>query len=127
MGIVSHTMALRSSEMNKKYAENQAQYADFSATKSFDEDAESIIHQYKHWYIIKNLFPYDTIAQVHDMLVPNRVFGKMSLCNKVEWEEYKTIITQLEEDGYYDAILENFSKNRSVPKHLHLHLIVWKH
>ena len=87
-------MTLRSSEMNKKYAENQAQYADFSATKNFDEDTKRIIHRYEHWYIIANLFPYDNITRTHDMLVPNRVFGKMSLCNKEEWEEYKTIITQ---------------------------------
>ncbi len=119
-------MPLRTTEMKVKYAENMSQYEDFSGTKNFDEDKERIIHSYTHWHIITNLFPYDKIAQTHDMLVPKRTFGKMSECNKDEWDEYKTIITQFEADAYYDAILENFSRNRSVSKHLHLHLLVWK-
>jgi len=119
-------MPLRTNEMKAKYAENMNQYEDFSGTKNFEEDKERIIHSYRHWHIIANLFPYDKVAHTHDMLVPKRVFGKMSECNKEEWEEYKTIVTQFETDAYYDVILENFSSNKSVPCHLHLHLIIWK-
>jgi len=119
-------MPLRTDRMKEKYAENMNQYEDFISTKNFEEDKERIIHSYTHWYIIANLFPYDKIAATHNMLVPKRVFGKISECNKEEWEEYKTILNQFEDDGIYDAILENFSRNRSVCTHLHLHLIVWK-
>lgn len=119
-------MPLRTNAMKVKYAENQSQYKDFSATKNFDEDKERIIHSYKHWHIITNLFPYDKITQTHNMLIPKRVFGKMADCNKEEWQEYKTILNQFETEKYYDAILENFSKNKSISRHLHLHLIVWK-
>ncbi len=119
-------MILRSAETQERYNQNQAQYTNFSETKDYREDEERVIRQYTHWYIIPNLFPYDKVAQVHDMLVPKRVFAKLSECNRVEWEEYKTILNQLEEEKYYDAIMENFSKHRSICKHLHLHLIIWK-
>lgn len=119
-------MPLRSDEMKEKYAEHRAQYENFSRTKDYREDHERIIRSYEHWYIIQNLFPYDKITKAHNMLVPKRVFSKMSECNKSEWSEYKIILNQLEDEGYYDAILENFSRNRSIYKHLHLHLLVWK-
>ncbi|MFT7506886.1 MAG: diadenosine tetraphosphate (Ap4A) HIT family hydrolase [Acidimicrobiales bacterium] len=119
-------MPLRTNQMKTKYTENQVLYENFHDTKNFEEDKERIIHSYEHWDIITNLFPYDKIAEVHDMLVPKRVFGKMSECNKEEWAEYKIIISQFEADAYYDAILENFSKNKSVSRHLHIHLIILK-
>lgn len=119
-------MSGRSEETRNKYLAEQSTYDNFNITQEYNEEWAHVITKYEHWYILTNLFPYDNIAQTHDLLVPKRVFRKMSECNKAEWEEYKTILNQLESDGYYDAILENFSKSRSILKHLHLHLIVWK-
>jgi len=85
-----------------------------------------IIHSYTHWHIITNLFPYDKIAQTHDMLVPKRTFGKMSECNKDEWDESKQLSLNSRQMPTMMQFLENFSRNRSVSKHLHLHLLVWK-
>lgn len=119
-------MPLRTSETKEKYLANQAGYENFSVTKNYREDEERIIQSFEYWYIIANLFPYDKVAEQHDMLVPKRVFGKMSECTKEEWEEYKTIINQFEADGHYDAMLENFSKGKSILRHLHIHLIIWK-
>jgi len=115
----------RSEKVKSQYLADQSRYDNFSKNKDFDEDREKIIKSYRYWNIIKNLYPYDMIAKEHDMLVPKRIFGKMSECKKEEWDEYKIIMNQLEFDGYYDAMLENFSKGRTVLKQLHLHLIVW--
>lgn len=119
-------MSGRSEEIRNKYLAEQLRFEDFNATRQYDENWKHVVTSYSHWYILTNLFPYDNIAKEHDLLVPKRVFGKMSDCNREEWEEYKTILNQLESDSYYDSILENFSKSRSILKHLHLHLIVWK-
>jgi diadenosine tetraphosphate (Ap4A) HIT family hydrolase len=119
-------MSGRSEETKNKYLAEQLRFDDFNATRQYDNKWDHVVTTYEHWYILTNLFPYDNLAQAHDLLVPKRIFGKMSDCDKEEWEEYKTILNQLESDGHYDAILENFSKSRSILKHLHLHLIIWK-
>jgi len=119
-------MQLRSKEMRDKYAENQSHYTDFSSTKNFEEDKERVIQSFNHWNIITNLFPYDNVAEVHDMLVPKRIFGGLFDCTTEEWDEYKSIINQLEEDSYYDVLIKNFSKHKSIHRHLHIHLIIWK-
>ncbi len=119
-------MFLRLPRTQAAYDANRAQYTDFTHTKDYREDEEKIIREYTHWYIIPNLFPYDNVAEVHDMLVPKRVFGTLSEANNSERREYETICAQLETEGYYDSLIANFSKHRSVCKHLHLHLIVWK-
>ncbi|MFT5849663.1 MAG: diadenosine tetraphosphate (Ap4A) HIT family hydrolase [Patiriisocius sp.] len=119
-------MVLRSEKLKSQYLADQSRYDDFLKNKDFDEDRERIVKSFKYWDIIENLYPYDKIAKAHDMLVPRRVFAKMSECRKEEWDEYKIIMNQFEFDGHYDAVLENFSKGRSVLKQLHIHLIVWK-
>ncbi len=119
-------MPLRSPEMQEKYSAHKAQYKNFTNTKNFNEDAERLIRNYTYWYIIPNLFPYDAVTSVHDMLVPHRIFSTMSECNQEERQEYEKIIDELEKEKYYDAIIKNFSKIRSIPRHLHLHLVIWK-
>lgn len=119
-------MALRSKENADAYLEAQGGIADHLHLKDYSNDSEHIIRSFEYWHIISNLYPYDMIAKEHDMLVPKRVFSKLSDCTRLEWEEYKTILNVLETEGYYDAVLENFSRGRSILRHLHIHLIVWK-
>lgn len=119
-------MTLRSEHIKNAYLEDQAQNVNFRTEKDYREDEENIFRSFEHWYIIENLYPYDLITKEHHMLVPKRVFSKMSECTRDEWNEYKYIINLLEEEGHYDGILENFSKGRSIMKHLHLHLLVYK-
>ena len=119
-------MPLRTDETKANYLSTQAKYKNFSQTKDYREDEEHILQSFTHWYLIANLFPYDKVAKQHDLLIPKRVFGKMSDCTKEEWEEYKQIINQFELDGHYNSMLENFSKGKSILRHLHIHLIVWK-
>lgn len=119
-------MALRSTALSNSYLADQASRDDFRNNKDYQEDHERILRSFEHWHIIENLYPYDMIAKEHHMLVPKRVFSKMSECTRDEWNEYKYLVSLFEEEGHYSAILENFSKGRSIMKHLHLHLIVFK-
>ena len=119
-------MKLRTKETHVAYQDAQSSHKNFSQTKDYTQDQERILKEYTHWYIIPNLYPYDQVTKIHDMLVPRRVFSRMSECNKNEWDEYLTIIAQLEQEKKYDALIENFAKGRSVLRHLHLHLVIWK-
>ncbi len=119
-------MALRSQKLIDAYKAEQTAHEDFRMVKDLSEDHERVIRSFEHWNIIENLYPYDLIAKEHHMLVPKRVFGKMSECTRDEWNEYKYLLNLFEEEDHYDAILENFSKGRSIIRHLHLHLLVYK-
>ncbi len=82
------------------------------------------IQIFKYWKITDNSFPYDLIATTHHMIVPLRHVTETGL-SKEEVEEF----TSLKEgivDTDYDYIIEATTKNKSIPAHFHLHLIVGK-
>lgn len=111
---------LRSPELSKKYK-------DFRANNSFDAAcalcAKVAIQTFNHWKIISNDFPYDRIADVHEMIVPLR-HVKDSELTPEEIEEYKKIKEERLQE--YDYILEATHKTKSIPGHFHLHLIIGK-
>ncbi|MDB5189765.1 MAG: hypothetical protein JWN49_91 [Parcubacteria group bacterium] len=82
------------------------------ATKSFT-----------HWKIAENSFPYDRIAQKHDMLMPIRHVTEAGLTDEEVRELSEIKNTSIEE---YNWILEPTHSNKSIPGHFHLHLIVGK-
>lgn len=118
---------IRSAAVTQAYRDAQAAKANFRDEHDYtDRTNDVIIREFKHWYIKQNNFPYDLIATVHDLLIPRRVFATLDDCTPAEWDEYRTIMRQLAAEKYYDIVLENFPKDRSIMKHLHLHLIVYK-
>jgi len=82
------------------------------------------IKDFKYWRIVKNKFPYDLIAEKHDMLVPKRHVDEVSL-NEDEISELREIKREYI-DSEYSYIIEAMSKNKSIPAHFHIHLIVSK-
>jgi len=75
------------------------------------------------WKIMPNDFPYDNIAKKHDMLVPLRHVTDAELTTD-ELTEFSHIKASLQNE--YDYFLEGTTRNKSIPKHFHLHLIVLK-
>lgn len=75
------------------------------------------------WKIIPNQFPYDAIAEKHDMLV---LASHGNTLGFTEEESLKIMKDFLFKIQGYDAIIENAPANRSVPGHYHLHLIKYK-
>lgn len=92
---------------------------------SFDFSQEKVIRTFKHWIIIENRFPYDTITRTNHMLVSLRPLLSHYEGTQEEQEEYHTILKLLAEEGFYDAMIENFPKIKSVKKFVHIHLIQW--
>src|SRR3989344_392957 len=73
------------------------------------------IKDFEHWRIIRNDFPYDLIARVHDMIVPKRHVQEGDLSEE-EKEEYNEIKTSYVE-GAYELIIEPTAKFKSIPGH----------
>lgn len=86
--------------------------------------AKPTVTEFVHWRIIRNSFPYDLIAKTHDMLVTKR-HAKESELTETELKELTEIKASptLQE---YDWIIEPTIKNKTIPAHMHLHVIVGK-
>jgi hypothetical protein len=82
------------------------------------------VKSFNFWKVIENDFPYDLIASKHHMLVPLRHIPEEGL-NEDEIKEVKQIKEDLINSDY-DWTIEATRKNKSIPDHFHLHLIVGK-
>jgi hypothetical protein len=112
--------SLRSLEGKKKYQEY------LKNTPSSDVCIlceKKVIKEFKYWKITGNLFPYDLIAESHDMIMPIRHIVETELTDE-EKEEFSYIKIHLL--GEYDYIIESALKNKSIPEHFHQHLLVGK-
>lgn len=108
------------------YAEFKKLHADNTEhLQSFIFDNETVLREFTYWVIIKNRFPYDKMTQVNDMLVSRRAITSQYAGTEEEKEEYHSILQLLAKEGYYDALIENFPKVKSVKKFAHTHLIIW--
>lgn len=82
------------------------------------------LKEYKYWRIVENSFPWDNIAKTHHMVIPKRHITIDKL-NREEKKEYE-IIKENYIQPNYDTIAESTHKNKSIPAHFHLHLLVEK-
>ena len=82
------------------------------------------IKNFKHWRIIDNKFPYDRIAKVNHMIIPKRHIAEREL-NKMEKKEFESIKSGFI-DKKYEFLIEGTNKNKSIPNHFHIHLIITK-
>jgi len=84
------------------------------------------IKEFKYWKIAKNRFPYDKIADPHDMIIIKRHVSVNEITGE-EWMEYNSLKQSGEYiDKNYDFVFESTVKVMTVPAHFHLHLIVVK-
>ncbi len=79
------------------------------------------IIEFESWRIVKNNFPYDLIASVHDMIVPKQHVKEEGLTLEMYQELVSIKNTYLNEN--YTHIIEALPKIKSIPEHFHLHLI----
>lgn len=85
---------------------------------------EKTLKEFRYWKIIKNRFPWDKISKVHHMIIPKRHTIESKL-TKAELKEFGLL-----KKGYieknYELIAEATKKKKTIPTHLHLHLIIAK-
>lgn len=115
--------------------ETEAKYQDFKKSQLaagrdlsvFDLSEEIILREFNHWLIIENRFPYDNMTSVNHMLVPRRQLKDLLEATEEEVAEHNSIRDILVTEAYYDALVENFPRSKSVHRHIHLHLVKWKY
>lgn len=113
----------------------EAKYQEFKREKVaagkdltiFTLQDEIVLREFNHWIIIENRFPYDNMTSVNHMLIPRRDFGDFADANESEKAEHDQIRKILSDERYYDAIVENLPRSKSVHRHVHLHLVRWKY
>jgi hypothetical protein len=86
--------------------------------------SKEAVQAFKHWKIVKNDFPYDLVAETHDMIVPLRHVDTAGISGE-EWGELQTI-KQDYINPRYQFTMEATNWNQSIPSHFHLHLILIK-
>ncbi len=109
----------RSKEITDKYSEHKR------SGKMNDSCAlcqAPSLREFKYWRVINNEFPYDLIASVHQMIVPNRHVTEDELMIG-ESEELKSIKIS-EELKNFDYFIEANTHKKSIPEHFHIHIIV---
>ncbi len=82
------------------------------------------IKQFVYWKVIPNEYPYDLIAETHHMVVPLRHVAEAELTEEEKKELYQIKNSYINE--HYEYVLEATHKQKSVPAHFHLHLMVIK-
>lgn len=113
--------SLRTEEGKKKYQEYAKAHPAAGACPLCEKES---IQDFTYWKVTENSFPYDKIAQTHHMLLPLRHVCEDDLLPE-EAEELK-VIKKSFVDTNYDWMIEATHKNKSIPDHFHIHLIVGK-
>lgn len=107
------TFTLRKPESEEKYQEEKKNIT----SCPFCEKKH--IHQWEHWKLMPNQYPYDLVAEKHDLLVLNSH-------NSVPSEEEKKQLDSIKKMKFmndYHCIIENLPQRQSISGHFHVHLM----
>ena len=82
------------------------------------------LHEFEHWRIITNDFPYDRISEKHSMLVPKRHAKEIELTDTEKKELFQLKSHDIINE--YNYILEATKRRITNVDHYHLNLIQTK-
>ncbi len=93
-----------------------------------DEKEHFVLHRGQHWYLILNLYPYNS---GHILLISNRHQPMLGNCNAEELAEMGQFLRIMEKalnevfapDGINCGYNGGQSAGAGIPKHLHLHML----
>lgn len=88
------------------------------------EDPDATIIEFTHWVILKNKFPYDAVAERHDLIMTKHHKTESEITTE-EWDEFLELRNTYINDNYA-FLTEALPNAKSVPGHFHLHLIIPK-
>ncbi len=95
---------------------------------SCDEREHYVLYRGQHWYLILNLYPYNS---GHILLISNRHQPMLGNCNADELSEMGTLLKVMEAtltevfhpDGINCGYNGGQSAGAGIPNHLHLHML----
>lgn len=108
--------------MHTKYEEGRQRFVNDGSCPLC---AAPALAEYAHWRIVENIYPYDAVAAKHDMLVTKHHLSSDQEITPEEFEELSHL-KQTDLNDAYTFVMEALPKNKSIPGHYHLHLIVAK-
>lgn len=114
---------LRQPETETAYKQYLAEYKGGCPFCLETAESRKILKDYQFWYITENLYPYDKVYTVSNMLVPRRHLIFLWELNTEEMAEFLEIKQELAQMGY-DEILENLPGVKT-QHHFHQHLLAY--
>jgi len=95
---------------------------------SCDEQENFILHRGRHWYLLLNLYPYNS---GHILLVLNRHQPMLGQCTPAELAEMGQLLSIMEgalteafrPDGINCGYNGGSSAGAGIPEHLHVHML----
>lgn len=108
--------------------ETQKRYMKFLEDKYAGEcifcAKDLLVKEFDLWILLKNRFPYDKIyeGRTHYLLAPKRHVEELWELTQDEHAELDRLFDEIDHN---QAIL-NKRKDRSIPRHFHLHLVTLK-
>jgi hypothetical protein len=112
-------LLMRTEETAKAYEEAQQNMTPDSGCRLCN-DPETFV-EYEHWRLVPNRFPYDRYFTKSDMLITKRHTDETGLDQPEKAELVKLKSGPLSDE--YDLIFENLPKQKSIPHHIHYHLV----
>lgn len=112
---------MRTNESEKKYKEYRQKGGLDDGCRLCEAPA---LQEFEHWKVIENKFPYDMIADTHNMVVP-RAHHSVKEISAEAWAEYN-MLKYGPLGAEYDFFIEATPNRLSIPTHFHLHLVVLK-
>ena len=103
------------------------QYGNDEPCPLCETDNRVIIQEFDTVHVIENDYPYDIYdnlpVQRHLMLIPKRHLHSYSEFNDAERHDYWEALRQYSDDGFNSMTRSVGNRHRSVPGHLHTHLM----
>jgi len=86
---------------------------------------EKMTSQIGDWGICPNGYPYDAIAEKHNLLFSLKGYPNLLDLSAGEAYELFNILQNLDREEH-DAVIWNLPHAQTVPQRLHFHLMKWK-
>jgi len=115
---------LRTHKLHKKYKKYQRASFRPGQCVLCDKVGAKTLKNFRHWRIVRNLFPWNRVAKIQHLIIPKRHAMYPRLNNQERKELEKIKLDYL--NNQYDVLAEATPRIQSVPEHFHLHLIVLK-
>ena len=104
--------------------ESEAKYQARKRTDECPLCTAPVVEEWKYWRLIRNDYPYDLVAEKHDLLVLKEHSDIITRNAWIELNESKYIFEFAPYE--YHCVIENLPVRQSVPGHYHLHLLRYK-
>jgi diadenosine tetraphosphate (Ap4A) HIT family hydrolase len=106
------------------------EYGDNAPCPFCDTDDRVVIDAAETMVVYRNDFPYEyldgQLIQEHLLLVPRRHLGLLRDFTREERDDYWELLATYHQAGYSSLTRSATDTHRSVPLHLHTHLLLYK-